>query len=106
MPKLRWLRSAQADLIEILEFVAHQSGSVAAGLRLVADLRGKCGELASLPGVVGRPRAELRADIRSFAHKSHVIFFRYEGDTFEVVNIIHGHRDIHAFFSGDEADSS
>jgi toxin ParE1/3/4 len=27
-----------------------------------------------------------------------VIFFRYEGDTLEVVNVLEGHRDIDAYF--------
>jgi plasmid stabilization system protein ParE len=37
-------------------------------------------------------------DIRSFPFKGYLIFFRYAGDTFEVVNIIEGHRDVEALF--------
>jgi hypothetical protein len=37
--------------------------------------------------------------IRSSAFKGYVIFFRYVGDRFEVVNIIEGHRDINELFS-------
>lgn len=102
MPKLRWLASARADLLDILEFVARQSGSTATAVRLVADLRGKCSDLAGLPGIMGRPRPELRPDIRSFSHKGYVIFFRYEAGMFQVVNIIHGHRDIDAWFASDD----
>jgi toxin ParE1/3/4 len=44
-----------------------------------------------------RPRSpELRPDIRSFPFKGYLILFRYVGDTFEVINIIEGHRDIEA----------
>lgn len=102
MPKLRWLSSAQADLLDILEFVARQSGSTAVGIRLVADLRGKCSNLARLPGAMGRPRPELRPDIRSFSYNGYVIFFRYQAGTFQVVNIVHGHRDIDAWFADDK----
>jgi plasmid stabilization system protein ParE len=58
-------------------------------------------ELAALPGTLGRARPELRPDIRSFAFGSYVIFFRYGGDRFEVVNIIEGHRDIVAYYEDD-----
>jgi plasmid stabilization system protein ParE len=44
------------------------------------------------------PRRARRSDIRSVAFKSYVIFFRYVDDTFEVVNIIEGHRDIEALY--------
>jgi hypothetical protein len=56
----------------------------------VDALRQQCRRLASLPGTLGHPRPELRPDIRSFAFKNYVIFFRYEGDTLEVVNILEG----------------
>ena len=102
MPKLRWLPTAQADLVGILEFVAVQSGSVEIGLRLVDNLRAKCRELSALPGTMGRQRPELRPDIRSFAHKGYVIFFRHVDGVFEVVNIVHGHRDIDAMFKLDQ----
>jgi plasmid stabilization system protein ParE len=48
---------------------------------------------------MGRPRPELRPDLRSFAFRGYIILFRYAGDTMEIVNIIEGHRDIDDFFS-------
>jgi toxin ParE1/3/4 len=54
-----------------------------------------------LPGTVGRARPELGSGIRSASHKGYVIFFRYVGDGFEVVNILEGHRDIESFFDPD-----
>jgi len=98
MARLRWLSSAQADLIDILEFISLQAGDVEPGLRFVTDLRTRCAELSTLPAQIGRRRPELRPDIRSAVFKGYVIFFRYRDDVFEVVNIIHGHRDIDAFF--------
>ncbi|TFF21716.1 type II toxin-antitoxin system RelE/ParE family toxin [Jiella endophytica] len=102
MPRLRYLPSAKADLVEILGYVTRQSGSLLVGRRFVALLRQKCASLAALPGLIGTPRPELRPDIRSFAFRGYVIFFRYLDDraTFEVVDILEGHLDIEALFSG------
>lgn len=98
MRRLRILQSAADDLVETLDFVSRQSGSLATGRRFVQALRMRCVELAGLPGTMGRPRPELRSDIRSVAFKGYVIFFRYSDGAFEVVNIIHGHRDIERLF--------
>jgi toxin ParE1/3/4 len=95
------LPSAQSDLLNILEFVTRESGSLVTGHRFVGALRQKCRDLSALPATVGRARPELRSDIRSFAFKGYVIFFRYQADAFEVVNIIEGHRDIDTLFKAD-----
>ena len=79
MRRLRILPSAKADLIEILDYVARESGSLGTGQRFVAALRAQCRRLAELPGTLGRPRPELRPDIRSFPFRGYVIFFRYVG---------------------------
>ncbi len=75
-----------------------QSGSRAVARNFVIALRRRCHELAALPGTIGRARPELGSGIRSIAHKGYVIFFRYIGGRFEVVNILEGHRDIEAAF--------
>jgi len=64
----------------------------------VDGLREQCRKLASLPGTLGRARPELRSDMRSFPYKGYVIFFRYAGDRFEVVNVLEGHRDTISYF--------
>jgi toxin ParE1/3/4 len=92
------LPSAKADLVNILEYIARESGNLIVGRRFVDALRQHCRKLPALPGTLGRARPELRPDIRSVAFKSYVIFFRYVDDTFEVVNIIEGHRDIEALY--------
>jgi toxin ParE1/3/4 len=89
------------DFASVLDYVTRQSGSRLIGRAFVNRLRNQCKKLASLPGTLGRPRPELRPGIRSFAFKGYVIFFRYEDDTFEVVNVIEGHRDIIAYFRDD-----
>lgn len=103
MRRLVYLASAQRDLISILEYIARESGSLRLASGFVGQLRQQCVKLASLSATLGRPRPELRPDIRSFPFKGYVIFFRYSDDTFEVVNILEGHRDIDSAFADSDS---
>jgi plasmid stabilization system protein ParE len=98
-----FLASVRADLIDILDYLTEASGSVDIAEAFVGQIRAKCHKLASLDMTMGRPRPDLRVDIRSFPFKGYIIFFRYVGDRFEVVNILNAHRDIDGYF-GDERD--
>jgi plasmid stabilization system protein ParE len=93
-----FLAAVRADLLDILAYIADASGSVAVGEEFVRRLRAKRHELAALESTIGRPRPELRSDMRSFPYKGYVVFFRYVADRFEVVNILEDHRDIEAYF--------
>ena len=99
MRRATFLASVRADFLAILTYIATESGSVSVGEGFVRQLRAQCHKLAGINGVIGRARPELRADIRSSPYKNYVIFFRYVGDRFEVVNILEGHRDIESYFS-------
>ena len=72
------------------------------GRAFVGRLRQKCAHLASHPGTLSRPRPDILPDLRSFAFKGYVIFFRYAGDVFEVVNVLEGHRDTIAYYRDDK----
>jgi toxin ParE1/3/4 len=100
--RLVLLDTAVADFTDILDYITRQSGSRIIARGFVDRLQGQCVKLASLPGTLGRPRPELRPDVRSFAFEGYVIFFRYEGDTFEVVNVFEGHRDTIGYFRRDK----
>jgi toxin ParE1/3/4 len=102
LARLKYLDGAKQDFVNTLRYISRESGSLAIGQQFVGALRRKCRHLASLPGHMGRPRPELRPDMRSFAFRGYVIFFRYIGDVFEVVNILEGHRDIDAHFGPSE----
>jgi plasmid stabilization system protein ParE len=78
VPRLVYLTSARRDFADILKYITKESGSLAIGRGFVDLLRMHCRKLASLPGTLGRPRPELRADIRSFPFKGYMIFFRYK----------------------------
>jgi toxin ParE1/3/4 len=98
MRELVYTHAAKQDLLGILDYIAAESGNVAVGLHFTTQLRQQCSKLAALPGTLGRARPELRPDIRSFAFKGYVIFFRYAPGVLEVVNILEGHRDIESHF--------
>jgi toxin ParE1/3/4 len=102
VPVLRFTSDALDNLAEIAEYIARASGSATVAENFTDRLMQKCENLASLPGTMGRARPELRPQMRSSAFKGYVIFFRYEGDVLEVVNVLEGHRDIDAFFGEDE----
>jgi len=94
-----FLASVEEDLVNIFTHIAEASGSLSLARGYVRRLRAHCHHLASLPGQMGRARPELIEGIRSAVFGNHVVFFRYAGGRFEVVNILHGHRDIEAYFT-------
>jgi toxin ParE1/3/4 len=102
LPGLRYSATARTDLAQIYRYIREQSGSGSVALRFVQQLRGKCVELAEAPFQMGRARPELRADLRSHSYRNYLIFFRYIGDVIEIVNVLEAHRDIGAFFGGNE----
>ena len=101
MRRATFLASVRSDLLEILSYITEASGSVSSGQSFVRKLRDKCHRLAAIDSVVGRARPDLRADIRSFPFENYVIFFRYVGERFEVVNILERHRDVESVFAPD-----
>ena len=98
MRKVIYLDGSKADLKEIAAYIAESSGSVETAERFVASLRGQCRKIAGLTTLLGRPRDDLRAGVRAFPFKSYVLIFRYEKDRLELVNILHGQRDLAAFY--------
>ena len=98
MATLRYTDAALDDIASIATYVAKASGSIRAGERFADQIFDRCERLAGLPGNLGRLQPELRTDLRSIAFKGYVIFFRYRGELFEVVNVLEGHRDIELYF--------
>jgi toxin ParE1/3/4 len=100
--RLRFSAAAKDDLDSIAEYIARESGSRRVAERFTRSLRDKCRQLARAPFQMGRARPELRADLRSHSYRNYLIFFRYIRDVIEIVNVLEAHRDISAFFGGDE----
>lgn len=95
-----FLPDARRDLIEIQTYLARESGSLTVALTFIASLRRQCRRLAELPGTLGRPRPELRPDLRGVTHRGYLILFRYGTAHLEIITIVEGHRDLEAIFSG------
>ncbi len=99
MRQLHYSDDADRNLAEIAVYVATESSSREVAEAFTERLRAKCRHLASLLGTLGTARPELRADIRSSPCQGYIIFFRYVGDdVLEIVNILHGSRDIGSYF--------
>jgi len=99
--RLNYSDDALEDIASIVELIATAAASQSAGDRFADRLTRRCEQLASLPGTMGRPRPELRDDLRSIAFGNYVVFFRYLGGTLEIVNVLEGHRDLDAHFHPD-----
>ena len=94
MRLLHYTDDADRNLVDIALHIAAESQSREVALAFVERLRAKCNNLAALPGTLGTARPELREDIRSTPCQGYVIFFRYRDDALEVVNVLHGSRDV------------
>jgi toxin ParE1/3/4 len=103
MRELRYGDAVRRDLVAIARFIRRSSGNRQVAEIFAGSLQEQCKQLARLPGLIGRPRPELRSDMRSFAFKGYVIFFRYLNDTVEIVRILERHRDVAARFDEDQA---
>ena len=102
MPRLVYLRSAKADLDDILAHVTRESGSLSIGKNYQVKIKAMLKTFSAMPGPLGRPRSELGTDLRSIPCYSHIIFFRYRANTLEVVNVLHASMDFDEYFSGDD----
>ena len=99
MRRLIYTSSAEDDFAAIALHLIEQTLDEVATEAFVRKLRERCRRLASLPGILGSARPELRPDIRSTPAGNYVIFFRYQDDdTMEIVQVLEGHRDIQRHF--------
>src|SRR3546814_4599576 len=81
---LRFTTEARKNLREISDFISDVSGSEDVAESFVSQLVERCRHIASLPGILGTHRVELREDIRSTPHKGYLIFFRYRDEALEI----------------------
>jgi toxin ParE1/3/4 len=105
VPCLRFLDSTKDDLADIASYIA-ASGDNDAAVRFTGEIIAKCEHVATLTGLLGRTRPELRADIRFIPFKNYLIFFRYlpsetDREIVEIVNVLEGHRDLFTYFNDD-----
>jgi len=106
VPRLVYRTAALRDLAEIAAYIESESKSRSTAQAFIDQLTEFCEHLATLPGLMGRDRSELRPGYRSTVYGNYVIFLRYADEDcprshLYVVNVIHGARDIGALFRGD-----
>jgi toxin ParE1/3/4 len=109
VPRLVYRAAALRDLADIAAYIERESGSRAAADAFIEKLTNYCEHLANLPGLLGRPRPELRPQYRSVTFGSYVVFLRYADEDaprsrLYVINIIRGARDLDAYFAAQPDD--
>ena len=83
------------DLDEIWDYIAIDNNSPVAASRQIEVLYEKFTLLATQP-LIGQARDDLGKDIRVFVVRPFVILYRHKSYGVEVVQVVHGSRDIYA----------
>jgi toxin ParE1/3/4 len=83
------------DLGDIFDYTEQEFGSAKATSYLL-ELETVFNQLISSPKL-GRERDEIRANLRSMVHSSHVIFYRVRTDHIRIVRVLHSSRDLSRF---------
>jgi toxin ParE1/3/4 len=103
VPRLVYRAAARRDLAEIAAYVEDESRSRAVADTFIDKLMRYCEHMARLPFAMGRMRADLGRNFRSVTFGRYVIFFEYgpddaSRDNLFVTNVVHGSRDMGAYF--------
>jgi toxin ParE1/3/4 len=90
---------AEADALAIWERIADDDSETAAD-RLIARIFDECQKLGEMPGI-----GHYREDLLDQRHKfwsiwSYLIVYRWKAKPIQVIAIVHGARDLDAFFAG------
>jgi toxin ParE1/3/4 len=104
VPRLIYRKKARRDLADIAAFIERESRDRAVANAFVNKILRFCEHLAELPGLLGRPRPEYGRDYRSVTFGSYIRFIRYAGKGSEpshlyILHVLHGSRDMDAYFS-------
>ncbi len=91
MPVVRRRDEARDQLDDIWLYIARDNDKAAD--RLLDQIEAALFDLASRP-MMGRPRPEFGAELRSFVVGSYVLFYRPVADGILLIAVIHGSRDI------------
>ena len=108
MPILKFRAAAFRDLAAIASYIGQESGSSAVAASVAEKVIAHCERISALSIPIGRPRPELRSGYRSVTFGNYVIFMRYTDEDaprshIYISNIIHGRRDLAAYFAANPA---
>ncbi|HTQ33400.1 MAG TPA: type II toxin-antitoxin system RelE/ParE family toxin [Stellaceae bacterium] len=88
---------AEADLDEIWEYIAGESGYPSIAQRLIDAITDRFVLISEHPHI-GPSRAELQPELRSHTVGNYVIFYRVRDEDLLIVRVLHASRDIGAIF--------
>src|SRR5258708_22353818 len=97
--QILWSPEAEADLIEIWNYLAREASLEIADKR-VREINDACGPLGRFP-LRGRPRDELVVGLRSIVTRPHIVFYRVTSNDIEIARVLHGRQDIESIFGDD-----
>jgi toxin ParE1/3/4 len=89
--KLRLAPKASSDLRQIWAYIANDN--MAAAERVLERINEVLRLLVEQPEA-GRRRDELGDGLRSFATRTHVVFYEVRENSVDVIRVLDGHRDI------------
>jgi plasmid stabilization system protein ParE len=100
------LSAARRDIAAIAAYIAQESANRAVAEDFIEKLTAYCERVAAMPGLMGRARPEFGRDYRSLTFGNYVTFLRYADEDgprshLYVIHVVHGARDLDAYFSGD-----
>ncbi len=91
-------QEADNDLVDIFDYSTAQFGTDQA-IKYLNELDQVFQLLCDNPKL-GRPRNEIRKELRSITHQSHVVFYRILKDHIRIVRVLHASRDVVKFLPG------
>jgi toxin ParE1/3/4 len=89
---------AEADALAIWEYIADDDSEEAAD-RVIARIYDQCQKLGEMPGLGHRRENLLDHRHRFWAIWSYLIVYRWEVSPIQVIAVVHGARDLDAFFA-------
>ena len=89
--RYRLTGAAHRDLVESWEYIANDSETAAD--RFIESLKERCELLGRNPRV-GRLRAEVHPELRSFSYGEYLIYYRVARPGVQIIRIVHGRRDL------------
>jgi toxin ParE1/3/4 len=96
--RLTYAQEALLELEEIADYIATDNPRRACAF--VQELRKQCRRIAQNP-LGYPPRREIGEDVRSCAYGRYVVFFTVAKTHVDIMHILHGARDLSAFFGLD-----
>lgn len=86
---------AEKDIDEILSYIAADNLDIAIAFQ---DRLTGCFEMLAENPKIGRERAELKEDLRSFPEGNYLVFYRNWAGIVAIIRVLHGARDLDEIF--------